>query len=415
MAKINLADKIEKQLPVELNDFMRQAGKLAASRGENLYLVGGVIRDLLLKKANLDLDLVVEGDAVTLARQLLPDEPAKITVHRRFSTAKIGWRKWTIDLATARRESYARPGALPSVTPSTIGNDLGRRDFTINAMAIALNPDGYGELVDPHNGRRDIEHRLIRILHDKSFIDDATRIWRGLRYEQRLGFRLEVSTFKLLKRDIAMLNSISGDRIRYELECILNEERPEKVLGRAQELGVLESLHPSLGGNGWLEEKFSQARKLTSPEPPSIALYLALLTYHLTGEEREQLISKLRPTKLVTKTLRDTADIKGQLKPLADAKIKPSQIYHRLYGCSPAAITANLLASDLPIAQKHLKLFLDKLRSIRPSLNGDDLKGIGIAPGPRIKEILNLLLEARLDGQVTTREEEERLVKGWLD
>ncbi|HUU64504.1 MAG TPA: CCA tRNA nucleotidyltransferase, partial [Dehalococcoidales bacterium] len=225
MSKItNLSSQIERQLPVELVAFIQRAGKTAASQGQGLYLVGGVVRDLLLGQTNLDLDLVVEGNAIELAQHLAEiNKQGKITTHPRFNTAKLQWTKWSVDLATARSETYAKPGALPTVTPGSIHNDLFRRDFTINAMAIELNPTHYGELIDLYGGRDDLEHKLIRVLHEKSFTDDATRIWRGLRYEQRLDFQLEPTTLKLLKRDIPMLDTISGDRIRYELECILQE------------------------------------------------------------------------------------------------------------------------------------------------------------------------------------------------
>ena len=223
----NLASKIEKQLPTELVDFMRRAGEVATSRGQSLYLVGGMVRDLLLERTNLDLDLVVEGDAINLAQQLRELYQGKITTHPRFNTAKLQWDKWSVDLATARSETYAKPGALPTVKPSSLASDLFRRDFTINTMAIELIPNHYGQLIDPHRGRDDLEQGLIRILHERSFIDDSTRIWRGLRYEQRLDFQLEPNTLRLLKRDIPRVDTISGDRIRHELELTLKEEFPE--------------------------------------------------------------------------------------------------------------------------------------------------------------------------------------------
>ena len=199
MPKItNLSSQIEKQLPAELVTFIQRAGKTAISRGQGLYLVGGVVRDLLLGQTNLDLDLVVEGNALELAQQLVEITQGKIITHPRFNTAKLHWDKWSVDLTTARSETYTKPGALPTVTPGSINNDLSRRDFTINAMAIELNPSHYGELIDLYGGREDLEHKLIRILHEKSFTDDATRIWRGLRYEQRLDFQLEPTTLKLL-------------------------------------------------------------------------------------------------------------------------------------------------------------------------------------------------------------------------
>lgn len=408
---INLTSLIEKQLPAGLVSFIKQANLLAASKGERLYLVGGLVRDLLLGQTNLDLDLVVEGDAIALAQNLVADKAAKITVHQHFGTAKLKFHKWSVDITTARRESYASPGALPTVKPDSLASDLLRRDFTVNAMAIELNPSSYGNLIDLYGGQDDLKYKLIRILHEKGFTDDATRIWRSLRYEQRLNFQLEPDTLRLLKRDIPMLKTISGDRIRYELECILKEQYPERVFGRAYELGVLKSLHPSLEGNGWLEGKFRQARKLYSPERPPLSLYLALLAYPLTAEETEQLILHLRLSKSLARTLLDTASIRAQLKPLADPKLAPSGIYHLLHGYSPQAITANLLASDSPVAQEHIRLFLAKLRYIRPTLTGNDLISMGIAQGPRIKEILNRLHDARLDGKVKSKQGEEEMVK----
>jgi len=415
MPKItNLASEIKNQLPAELLSFMQVAGQVAQHQEESLYLVGGVVRDLLLGQTNLDLDLVVEGNATNLARQLVPIIQAKIRLHPHFNTAKLQWDKWSVDLATARSETYARPGALPSVKPSSLSNDLARRDFTINTMAIHLNPSHYGELTDLHGGRDDLEHKLIRVLHEQSFIDDATRIWRGLRYEQRLDFRLERKTLELLNRDISMLDTISGDRIRHELELILKEKYPEKVLRRAKELGVLPALHPTLKGNGWLAEKFEQARQLSSPNPPSTNLYLALLAYRLAGEESEDLISRLKLPKPAATTLRDTLSLQTKLPALASRAISQSAIYRLLHGYSPSAITANSLASNSAVARQHMQLFLNKLRYVKSALNGDDLIKMGIASGPQIKEVLQLLHEARLDGKVRTKKDEEELVKGWL-
>jgi len=411
---VNLSCKIGKQLPAELVEFMHEAGKVAYGREQNLYLVGGIVRDLLLGQPNFDLDLVVEGDAIDLAHQLIRGRQGKITTHPRFGTAKLQWNKWSVDLATARSETYVKPGALPTVKPGSLSSDLFRRDFTINTMAVCLNPGRYGELIDPHNGMADLKHKLIRVLHEKSFIDDATRILRGLRYEQRLDFRLEPATLRLLKRDIPMLDTISGDRIRHELELILKEKSPEKVLHRADELNVLPKLHPSLKGNGWLANKFKQARQLFSPNPPPVGLYLALLAYPLTGEEKEQLISHLKLPKSLAQALRDTAGIKAKIESLTNPELTPSAIYRLLHGYSPLAITAASLASDSPAAQRNINLFLNKLRYIKPALTGNDLKRMGIPPGPRIKEILNLLHEARLDGKVTSRKDEEGMVKGLI-
>jgi len=393
---------------------MQAAGELTQRQGQNLYLVGGVVRDLLLGRSNFDLDLVVEGDAIELARQLIAIKHGKITTHARFGTAKLQWDRWSLDLTTARSETYAKPGALPRVKPGSLSDDLFRRDFTINTMAVYLNPARYGELVDLYRGRDDLEHRLIRVLHERSFTDDATRIWRGLRYEQRLGFQLEAKTLGLLKRDIPMLNTISGDRIRYELECIFQEKHPEKVLRRAGELNVLHSLGPALKGDDWLAEKFELARQATHPDPPPFVLYLALLAYRLTDEQGEQLSSYLRLPKTAARTLRDSNAIKAIVPSLAEPDISPGGIYCLLHGYSPLALTVNSLASDSPMARQRMLLFFSKLRYMKPALNGNDLLRMGVTPGPQIKETLERLRNARLDGKVTTKPGEENLVKKWL-
>lgn len=414
MTAINLSAEIEKQLPAELVDFLRAAGEAATAQGKHLYLVGGVVRDLLLGQPNLDLDLLVEGNAIELAQRLAQDMQGKLTIHQRFGTARLQWDKWSVDFACARLETYPRPGALPRIRPGNLNSDLIRRDFTINAMAVYLNPPHYGELVDLYKGMEDLEEKFITILHERSFVDDATRIWRALRYEQRLDFNLEQSTLYLLHRDISMLDTISGDRIRHELLLVLMERFPEKVLSRASELEVLAKLHPSLESDGWLVKKFAQARRISYPNPPPVALYLALFIYHLTGEEVEQLISYLRLPKALAMALRDTGSIKSIIEPLSSPKLAPSGVYKLLHSYSPPAITANLLACESPVARQNIRLFINRLRYVKTATTGNDLLKTGIPQGPRIKEILGLLHEARLDGKVTTKKGEEELVRGWL-
>ncbi|MFC1909003.1 CCA tRNA nucleotidyltransferase [Chloroflexota bacterium] len=409
---VNLSGNIDRQLPTELVSFMQLAGQVAQSRQLELYLVGGVVRDLLLRRSNLDLDLVVEGDAIALAKELAGRQQAKITTHPRFGTASLRWSEWSADLATARSESYARPGALPTVKAGLIESDLLRRDFTINAMAVALQPGRYGEVLDLYGGRDDLEHKLIRVLHDSSFTDDATRIWRALRYEQRLDFQMESATLGLIKRDIQMLDTISGDRIRHELELVLKEEFPEKALLRADELGVLARMHPSLRGNGWLAEKFTQARQLSLPDLPPPGLYLALLAYRLSDGGLEQLISYLRLPKKVSQTLRDTIAVKAKIESLSVPGMAPSRIHSILHDYVSTALTANSLATDSVTAAEHIELFRNVLHHVRTALTGADLKKMGVPEGPRIREVLERLREARLDGKVGSKKEEEEMVEG---
>jgi tRNA nucleotidyltransferase (CCA-adding enzyme) len=405
---MNLARQIEQYLPRQLLELVQDISEQAAKQEQKIYLVGGVVRDLLLGYPNFDLDLVVEGDAVKLAQQLAETGQAKLLAHHRFGTAKLRYENFTLDLATARKETYAKPGALPTVTPGTIKDDLIRRDFSINAMAISLAANDYGELIDPHQGKNDLEHCLIRILHPESFSDDATRILRAVRYEQRLGFELEAQTAQLLKQDIPMLDTISGDRIRHELELIFKEKQPEFIIQRLGELGVLPRISPFLKGDGWLAEKFNKARHLEKPNQlPS--LYFCLVIYSFNEKDIEQLLARLNISAKLSRAMRDTLRLKTRLHLLDKPSLKPSEIYYLLREYEPLAIQANALASDSSMIHRYLQLFLTKLRYVRTALDGEGLKKLGISAGPEMGKVIQLLHKAKLDGKVRTRADEKKL------
>jgi len=410
----DIAELLQKNLPLELLGILHETGELASESGQSLYLVGGVVRDLLLGRPSFDLDLVVEGEAIKLAEVLAERYPGHWAAHRRFGTAKLRHGNWSLDLATARSESYSRPGALPTVRPGTIQEDLFRRDFTINAMAVHLDPTHYGKLLDSYGGKRDLEAGLIRILHQKSFTDDATRMFRALRYEQRLGFRLEQSTESRLRQDVALLDTISSDRIRHELELVFREEHPELALRRAGELGLLGALHSGLRGDGWLTEKFTRARQCCNSAPWLASLYLALLVYPLNKTGVEGFIQRINPPAKLANALRDTVRLKGQQDSLKAEELAPSAIYHLLAGYSPEAVQANVLATASKRAKERLELYLNKLRHVKPSLNGDDLLALGVRPGPRMGQILQALQDARLDNKVDNEQQEKALVEEWL-
>jgi len=403
------SSQLEKYLPPPVLALIKIAGKQASESGRELYIVGGVVRDLFLGRANFDFDLVVEGDAIALARKIARDSQAKLTVHSRFGTSKLNYPGFSIDLATARSETYSRPGALPNVKPGSLKDDLIRRDFTINAMALNLNPQHFGELIDLYRGREDLERRLIRILHPKSFIDDTTRILRAIRYEQRLGFKLEVETEKLLHRDIGMMGTISGDRLRHELELILKEDEPERVLRRAEELGVLRQLHPSLTGNSWMAKTYAKARQV-GKRTTLTTIYPCLLVYNMSEKENEEFIARLNFPKNLARVMRQTLQLRQEIHELENPKLELSNIYRLLRGYSTAAIQTNAIAVHSSVASQHLNLYLNKLRYVKTLLNGQDLIKMGIPAGPKVGGILNALQKARLDGKVRTRKDEEGLV-----
>jgi tRNA nucleotidyltransferase (CCA-adding enzyme) len=276
-------------------------------------------------------------------------------------------------------------------------------------MAISLAANDYGELIDPYQGRSDLEHRLIRVLHSKSFRDDATRILRGVCYEQRLGFEFEGKTARLLERDIPMLDTISGDRIRHEVEHIFEEDRPELVIKRLGDLGVLGRIGLSLKGDGRIADRFDRARRLKKPSQlPS--LYFCLLVYSFSQPDIEQFLTRLNIPAKLSRAVRDTLRLKISLPLLDKPSLKPSEIYHVLRGYESLAVQANVLASDSSTVRHRLQLFLTKLRYVKTSLDGEELKNLGISAGPDMGKILGVLHRAKLDGEVRTRADEKKLV-----
>lgn len=402
--------RLENLVPDSFKDTVKKVQLIGQEHGYSVYLVGGFVRDVILGRRTVDIDIAVEGDAIKIARELQSLKPGKLTIFNDFLTAKIEWPEFNLDLATARQEHYPHPGALPVVEPARIEEDLLRRDFTINAMAISLNYPTEGILVDPSNGYKDLKEELIRILHDRSFVDDATRIWRAVRYEQRLNFKIEEHTLDLLLRSLEMLKTISGDRLRYELECILKEECPEKALRRAEELGLLDYLSPELSISGEVAERFHRAREHYGQTPPQ-EVYLALLLWDITPTEKERLINFLKFNQKAASIIRETGDLK---KVNLEDALTPGQIYEKLEGYLDLALTVYLLASDSKNAER-IKLYLDKLRFTRPSLSGDDLKRLGLKEGPMIGECLEALRRALINGEISSPEQEEQFVRKWLN
>lgn len=409
---LNLAADMEAYQAGKVLALIRDVG--AAAEGHCVYLVGGVVRDLLLGRPTLDVDLAVEGNAPSLARRLGKLLDGKVVTHPRFGTATFKRGPVSLDFVTARSEIYARPGALPTVSAGTIQDDLARRDFTINAMAIHLAPQRFGELIDPHNGKRDVDRGLIRVLHRESFRDDPTRIWRAIRYEQRLDFRLEERTEHLLRSDAPTMESVSGDRLRHELERILQEERPEKVLCRAEELGVLDQLVPGLEGDGWLAGRFDEARQASPDAKPAIELYLALLAWRLEDGKLRQFAERLRFGGEAAKVLKDVLRLRQALRRLEAPGLQPSATCGLLDPHYPLVIMAAVLATDSQAVRQRLEAYLADLRFVAPSLDGNDLKAMGVPAGRKLGWLLRALKDARLDGKVATKEEEETLVRQWI-
>ena len=407
----NLTARIEAGLPGPVIQRVREVGAIAARRGFNSYLVGGIVRDLLLNRPAADIDIMVEGDAIELAKSVSNKTGTRPTVHRAFGTASFELEGHRIDLSTCRAESYDRPGALPRVAPGDICDDLLRRDFSINAMAICINPVDFGLLTDLYGGAADLKAGVIRVLHDRSFQDDATRIMRALRYEQRLNFKLERKTALLLKRDAQMLDTISGDRLKHEVLLWLSEAQPGLIIRRAGQLGILQILHPSLKWNLPMQTAFRRALK-AGGKIAGTHLYFCLVTYQMDGDALYELLQRLNLLGSRYDLLSHQGQaVKNILPQLEEPGIKRSRVYSLLKAVGAPAAQANLLYAAAPAVRRNLRLYLEKLVHVKTSVTGSNLTRWGVKEGPRVGKILNKLLEAKLDGKVKTRAAEEKLAR----
>jgi tRNA nucleotidyltransferase (CCA-adding enzyme) len=404
-------------IPSERQSLLSRIADQSASMGMPCYLVGGFVRSILLVKSANDLDIIVEGDAIELGGALVKKHGGKLTSHTKFRTAvwhlpstfKLHFS--TVDLITARRETYKTPGALPTVKPSTIDDDLRRRDFTVSAMAVRLDGDHFGELLDPLGGQTDLKKKLIRILHPQSFLDDPTRIFRAVRFEQRLNFKLESSTLNLINSEsLAVLEKLSGERIRHEFDLIFGEENSTQMMARLYEVGVFNVFEPRLPifnvqysslVNSKLAEEFGITYNRVS-----IGYLLWLID---SSVDTVQYISKRFDfTSELSNASIAAIQLKNDLPQLKEAKA--SEWTLRLEKAPLIAVYAVWLISNEPA----LKEFLVKWRHVKAAITGDYLKARGIPLGPRYKEILSQLRAAWLDGKVKNNKEEEELLNTLL-
>jgi len=426
-----IASKIAAALPGPLLDLLQQASSLAQEMGYPLYVVGGFVRDLLLGAPTLDMDLVVEGDATKLARRLARDIDAHTRSHKQFGTAKIilAGREAEfgvpfLDFATARLEFYAYSAALPEVEDSSIKADLHRRDFTINTLAIRLDSDHYGDLLDFYGGEQDLRDKVIRVLHSLSFIEDPTRILRAARFEQRLGFAIEPRTAELIDNALPMLARVSAERIRHELYLILREREPEHALCRLDRLNVLAHIQPRLGCDEQIQVLFTRLRQTAASGlwdlpaengRPAPGLYLALLTARLKRRDLVALLDRLRIFHTDLKLLRQAIDLRDRETDLDQPNLSNHAIYALLHQFSSAAMLVRWLCTDSVRVRDRLLLYDRELRHIQPVVDGAYLMSLGLKPSPLFSRLLNAVRDALLDGEIHTADEEEALIAQLLD
>ncbi len=413
------------RVPAPFFSLLQETGELAERRHVRVYAVGGFVRDLLLGIPNLDVDLVVEGDGIRFAKALARRYQARVTTHNRFGTATVTLADGqTIDVATARTESYEAPGALPTVKRSSIKEDLRRRDFTINTLAIRLNADHLGDLVDLHGGLRDLQNKTIRVLHGLSFIDDPTRVFRAIRFEQRLGFQLDQDTAVLMTEAVKMglFHRLSPSRLSAEFLHVLSEREPVKTLAGLADFNLLQFIHPQLKWTSGLARLLKAVEKAVAwhaglslgPLASPWVVYVMALMDQLPQPAVQETLARFTFPRRETQAMLWWANT--QVRPYEEAPllrtldrtVKPSETFRTLRNLPDETLV--FLMAKTRAKQKIVDMFTI-YRRMKPVLNGTDLKTMGLKPGPLYNRILDRLLDARLDGTVETETDERRLAR----
>jgi tRNA nucleotidyltransferase (CCA-adding enzyme) len=398
----------------------RKIGKAADTQRLQAYLVGGVVRDLLLDREVFDMDVVISGDSAKFVKHLARQEKMRFVVYPSFYTASAFFPgQPRVDISAFRSEVYARPGALPRVHKGTFAEDLARRDFTINAMAISLNHDCFGTLVDPYHGFTDLQKKRIRVFHAKSFEDDPTRILRAVRFEQRLGFRIHRSTLRLLKEALraAREKHVKPPRYFAEFQKILREPDPLKPLQRLRALGGLRFIAPGCDPNFRLLRKVHRRAANNTeiqremPEADRWVLYFIPLIQGLQARAVRQLVIKFQIRKSDQKTILQLRRFSDIIEFLNNKELSPRDVYQRLAPLTFTSVLFLRVAASPRMAQRHIERYWKKYRKVTLRINGHDLKRMGLESGRAIGQILQEVFYQKLDQGLRTKKEELRAAR----
>jgi len=413
----------------DLAKLIAQVAQQAQAQRLPLYLVGGTVRDLFLNLASLDIDFVVEGDAIRFGQALQAAYGGKLS-----SFAPFGTVKWVItddvaqalgldaahlphhiDFVTARHEFYDHPTALPTIYSSNVKRDLERRDFTINTLAIQLSPpNALWRVLDFFGGLNDLENKRIRVLHSLSFVDDPTRMLRAVRFQQRLGFQIEPRTAELIEGALPMLSRITGERLKNEITLLLQEDEPEEALLHLEKLRIPQHIQEGFRMDERLRHSFPLARQAQLSRDDLLQLYWHLIFFYLTPQQAQASAQRLLLAQSMVHSLSQAAML-GQMSAWLAQESSPSQVVHQLENYAEWAIRAALLGlNDDEAARQTLARYWQTWRHVRPFSTGHDLKALGLPSGKQYRRILEALRDARLEGQIGSAEEEavlrERLV-----
>lgn len=420
----NVLQLMSEVLDKKLIMLLQTIGEIAEKSGFRAYSVGGFVRDLLLKQKNLDLDIVIEGDGIIFARKLAKTLGGRITVHDRFITANIRLADgFKIDIATARLEYYDYPAALPTVELSSLKLDLYRRDFSINAMAIELNPIHFGTLIDFFNCQNDLKNRLIKVLHNLSFVEDPSRVLRAIRFEKRLNFKIDRHTDRLIRNSVksTLFTKGSTHRIFSELQQIFSEENPILAIQRLEEFHLFQFLWPDLKPNLKIDRYFrhtlTQARRAISwfrllylEENNEINPWRIYLLTIMSRSKPTQLESFCKRFQIQQKVCSELIQDKLRVEEVSQTWHRQLPDKNSLICKSLCTFNNDMLLYFMAISRKtdinrKTSLYVTTLRDVQPLVNGEDLKELGYTPGKIFKEMLRYLRNAQLDNTVTNRQD----------
>ena len=395
-------------LPADVSRRIATARRLARERGVALYLVGGAVRDMLLRRRPVvDIDLVVEADADAFAKQLAQMLGAELTLHSRFGTAVItlpGGQH--LDVATARAEEYERPGALPRVRPASITEDLLRRDFTVNAMALEVALAGRPQLIDPSDGREDLDRRLVRLLHPRSAFDDATRAFRAVRYANRLGFAIERESRRWILAAAAAgaADALSGDRLRREVALLFSEAGRAAAVRKMVSLRISRNIHPALRYDAAVARRLRVAERLAaSGEGEAATWLLYLLTWmgEVSAADAAEVATRLNLPRTAGRIVRGWPEAQRRL--LRAASKSGNDLASHVDGLGDDSTLA-AAATAPPDARRRI-LAAAQSRTARLEIGGRDLVAAGIPAGPAIGRALSATRTARRKGSIRREDE----------
>jgi tRNA nucleotidyltransferase (CCA-adding enzyme) len=415
---------MRERLPKPIMETLVRLGETASRMDCAAYLVGGFVRDLLLYRKNEDIDVVIEGNGIAFAKTFAQAVGARTHTHQKFGTAVIIYPDgFKIDVASARMEYYQFPASLPVVEMSSIKMDMFRRDFTINTLAIQLNPEKFGRLIDFFSAQKDIKDKVLRVLHNLSFVEDPTRVFRALRFEQRFGFSIGKLTSSLIDNAVKMdfFKRLAGKRVYTELKLILKEENPAPTILRLLDYNLLKVIHPALTIENDLKRLLDTAKKVTDWHDLLFidetykrwTVYFMALIRHCDLKTTREICEHLTIPPRYAKMFGETRI--GATEPLLRLerrkRMSNAEIFNLLNPFKTEIILYMMICTTSETAKKRISLYHTQLRNVAVSISGADLLDMGLPPGPLFSQMLQSVLEAKLNGRVETREDELAFVK----